>query len=187
MALYGIGKKKMSLYQRKRTTGVISIDRALDDIYHILNHLNQSGGGGGGSSSGQWIITDIGGLACIVQNLSGGVIPAGYLVKASPASTLRAVTLANENDFDVAGVAYKEIPAYALGYIVVSGPCDVYFNSNGSFAGGYYQMSRDDSTGNDDTGKAQCGDVDEPDTIAVLGYVFQTRTGEGIARCIKTR
>jgi hypothetical protein len=177
----------MSLYQRKRTTGVISIDRALDDIYHILNHLNQSGGGGGGSSSGQWIITDIGGLACIVQNLSGGVIPAGYLVKASPASTLRAVTLANENDFDIAGVAYKEIPAYALGYIVVSGPCDVYFNSNGSFAGGYYQMSRDDSTGNDDTGKAHCGSVAEPDIISVLGYVFQARSVEGLARCILKR
>lgn len=187
MALYNIERWQMSIYQRKRTTGNNSVDRALDDIYYILNHLNQSGGSGGGSSSGQWIITDIGGLACIVQNLSGGVIPAGYLVKASPASTLRAVTLANENDFDVVGVAYKEIHAYALGYIVVTGPCDVYFNSNGSFAGGYYQMSRDDSTGNDDTGKAQCGDVNDADTIAVAGYTFQTRTGEGIARCIKTR
>lgn len=174
------------MFQRKRTTGNTNIDRGLDDIYYILNHLNISGSGGA-SSSGQGIITDIGGFACIVRNISGGIIPAGYLVRASEISTLRDVTLVNENDFDVAGIAYKEIPAYGIGYIVTHGPCDVYFNGNGAFARGYFQMSRDDSTENDDTGKAQCGNVNEPDTIAVLGYVLQPRAGEGLARCIKTR
>ena len=169
----------------RKTSGIKPVDTVFEDVYRILNGLNTLSGSA--SSSGGFIITEIGGLACLVHNQSGVVLPEGYLVRASEYSTLRSVTLARENDFDVPGIVYKEIPVNALGYMVFAGPCDVWFNANGSFARGYVQMSRDYSTGNDDTGKAQCGNVDDPDSIAVLGYVFQTRSGEGLARCIKTR
>ena len=168
-----------------------SKDRCIDDIYEILNILGKYASFTSATSSGLQIVTDIGGIACQFYNSSGVYLNKGSLVRANDVSSLIGITLCTYNDFDCIGSVYKGIPPNSLGYVTTYGPCDVLFNANGSFARGYFQMSRNDdafpATGNDDTGKAQCWNVGNPDTIAVLGYVFQTRTGEGLARCFIKR
>jgi hypothetical protein len=149
-----------------------------------LNSLKGGSSGTATAINSNFMITEIGGIAVRVYNVSGMVLPEGYLVRASEASTENSVTMAREDEYDISGSVYHQIPIGGIGYMVTHGWADVWFNANGSVARGYFAMSRTNDTVNTDHGKAQCGTITKPDTIRILGWVYQARSGEGLARCL---
>lgn len=176
----------MSVLQRLSTTGYSSIDKNLDHIIKFINNLGIQGGSTTTTTTNEYHKkTNIGGDAIRVQNLSGILLPKGYLVKGSASSTEHGVTVLNEGDYEIIGAVWEDIPPYSTtGYVVISGPVDVYFNSNGATAGNFIRMSRSSDTVNTDDGKAQSDSVNIIDPIDRRGYVWSSRVGEGLARCV---
>lgn len=179
----------MSIYLRKYSTGSSITDRVIDDFIDFYNRNNIPPSGTGTIQDNPYYkLTDIGGHAFRVSNKYGSLLNKGYVTKISPSSTDFGVTLSIEDDFEFTGVVWEPIPAYStVGYIVMFGPADAYFNSLGSTAGHAVRMSRSDDTVNTDTGKACSVDTNEIDVVAYSGQVSETRSGEGLARCILKR
>ncbi|MBT8489893.1 MAG: hypothetical protein KJN62_02475 [Deltaproteobacteria bacterium] len=173
----------------RKTTGFPSVDKVTDDIYRLLKKVEA--GVSSGSDPGVYIITPLGGIAMRVTNVAGYKLQTGYLVQMS-ATANRSVILAPQGTyFNVAGVVYTDIANGEEGYVVTTGPCDVYFNSNGATAGDYFRISLTTDTANNDNGKAHSasgsGSIPEDrfDLVRFLGFVQDTITGEGLARCVK--
>lgn len=178
----------MPIYQRGSSTGNKLIDREFDRVYRFLTNTNaQSGSSESTVINPNTFFTDIGGFAVRVTNSSGILLSKGYLVKAASSSTGNNITICVENDFEAIGAVWEDIPAYGVGYIVINGWVDVFFNSVGSTATNYFRMSRDNDTINTDDGKAYSTSVNEVDITEYLGLVFEGRSGEGLARCIFKR
>jgi hypothetical protein len=171
------------VYHRK-LTGIPNVDRVFDHVYSILNKINSVPGSSTIGSS--YAITPEGGIAFRVINGSTSAISKGFLVRAS-SSANRSVILAVPNSFDIIGAVYNTIAPGAYGYVVHTGPADVWFNQNGSTRQNYFRMTNDGDTTGDVVGKAQSDAVESPDSLMVLGYVFDTRSGEGLARCFFKR
>lgn len=166
----------------RRTSGDPNVDKEFDRVYKILNKFNAAPSTA--TVTSDYIITTEGGLATKFTNGSGYTIPKGYLVRHSDSAN-RTVIVADEDDYDILGVSYNVIPHGTVGYIVLFGPCDVYFNSNGATRRHYFRMSKTSDTGNTDTGKAQSDSIVRIDTIRMLGFVCDSLVGEGLTRCIK--
>lgn len=175
----------MSLYQPK---GFDTHRELLSFIDFYNRNQSSSKTSGISETNPYYLVTDIGGIAFRVSNLSGVLLPKGYVVKVSQSSTGLGVTLSDEDDFEFTGVVWEPIPPYSLtGYAVMFGPADVWFNSLGSTSGHGIRMSRSDDTVNDDTGKACSVSTNEIDIIAYSGQASETRVGEGLARCVLKR
>lgn len=166
------------------TTGNPLVDKVFVIVFDFMNKFGARAANAVSQINANYLITPEGGEAVLVHNFSGIVLEKGYLVRVSEYSTANSVTIAREDDYDIAGVVYEQIPVNGLGYMVVGGYADVFFNANGATARGYFQMSRGSSTVNVDDGKAQYHAVAKPDSLWLLGYVFESRTGEGLARCL---
>ena len=168
----------------RRKTGLNNVDQVIDDIYRILNRLISAQNTGAVDTN---LITTLeGGLAIRVTNGESFILPKGFLVRASSVDN-RTVLLAVEGDYDIVGVVYNPIAPGDAGYVVVVGNADVWFNANGSTRRHYFRMSKTADTVNADAGKAQSDSINRIDTIRLKGYVFDTRTGEGLSRCVLIR
>jgi len=164
-------------YTRK-TCGSPPIDRVFDDVYRILNRLDSGVTAASSPSAGQQNLVQ-------VTNGGGTDINMGYLVHVDTTADY-SVVLSPEDAYDITGIVYDSvIVSGGTGYIVPvgSGYADVYFNSNGATRGEYFRMSKSGDTGNTDTGKAESETINRIDTIRNLGFVMQSRVGEGLARC----
>jgi hypothetical protein len=167
--------------QRGSSTGNHAVDKEIDRLYRFLSRLQTDGWSGSPTVVNTEIIyTSLGGVAVKVQNGSGELIPKGYALKPIGTSS---VTIANENDFNIAGICYQSIAPYGFGYMVVIGWCNVYFNSNGATIGNYLRMSKTGDTVSTDTGKSNSTSMTSMDTFRFMGYCFETRIGEGLAKC----
>lgn len=179
----------MAVYNKKASTGIASVDKAFDHLIDYINRLNVSGGSSSSTTiNPYYFVTELGGHAYRVENLSGITLSEGYLVKVSSTSTGLGVTLSNEDDFEGIGAVHSSIPPYSTsGYVVMLGPANVYFNANGATAGQLLRMSRSDDTVNTDTGKAQSTTIDDVDANERIGEVTVGRSGEGLSRCFIKR
>lgn len=173
----------MPIFQKGQpTTGYSTVDREIDRIYKFLKSIQTGIASTSTITNSTVIDTPIGGRAIRVSNGGGVVLPAGHLVR--PAAEYK-VQLADENSRDVVGVIYEDIPVYGDGYMVIIGWCDVYFNQAGAVAGNYFRMSKTNDTVNTDAGLAHSETITKIDTFMLKGYIFESRVGAGLARCIK--
>jgi hypothetical protein len=172
----------MPILKRKATTGSKSTDNELDRIYSAIMGLSSAKSTATTTNTNS-IVTDLGATAYKVQNNSGILLPAGYIVEIYNSG----ITFSPENSRSVCAVIYKPILPYGEGYIIINGPCMVYFNSNGSTSGHHFRMSKSSDTAYDDFGKANSAPINGADPMMLMGHVWETRTGEGLAKCIKVR
>lgn len=127
--------------------------------------------------------TEEGGFALKILNDSVTSLFKGALVRTSTTNDY-GVIIAPEGSYDICGIIYDEVIAPdENGYMVFAGNADVWFNENGATKQHYFRMSKASDTGNTDTGKAQSDAITRIDNIRILGNVWETRAGEGLARC----
>lgn len=172
------------MYTRKSTTGFTGVDRALDDLIAYINRMGKSSGVT--AQATEYPMTSEGGLYITGTNGMGYKLNKGLLVKTSTVSNLTFV-IAVEGDYNISGVIYEDVESGGTCKVVVSGPADVFFNSNGATRGNYVRMSKAADTVNTDTGKAQSDDIARVDPLRLIGWVFESRSGEGLSRCILKR
>jgi len=165
--------------QRRSSTGYASVDTAIDDLWMAINDSMAS------SSTtiiGGTTLTTEGGIAVPITNGSGVRLYKGYLV--TTGSGIGIVDIAAIGEHYLSGVIYEEIAPYKTGLMVITGFCDVYFNSGGSTLNEYFRINKTGDTGATN-GYAESSD--RYDNTRTGGQVNETRSGEGIARCLLRR
>jgi len=172
------------MYLKKSSSGLPTVDRCFDDLIAYINRQGSSSGTV--SVATTYPITAEGGFYITGINGMGYKLNKGLLVKTSLTTDLTFV-IAVENDYNISGVIYEDVESGGLCKVIVSGPADVYFNSNGATRENYVRMSKSADTGYTDNGRAQSDSISRVDPLRLLGWVFESRSGEGLARCILKR
>jgi len=173
------------IYTLKNKTGLNTVDKAIAEIYRILNSIS-----GGTGASGSWSsvtpavypITVEGGFYVTGKNGNGFTLPKGTLVKVSTVED-GAFIIAEEEDYNIAGVIYDRVAPGKIAKVVIFGAVDVMFNASGATKGHYFHMSKISDT----AGTAQSASIDRIDMLRILGWVWESRSGSGLARCILKR
>lgn len=173
------------IYTLKNKTGLNTVDKAIAEIYRILNGIV---GGASASGSGSSVtpavypITVEGGFYVTGKNGNGFTLPKGALVKVSTVED-GAFVLIDEGDYNVAGVVYDRVASGKIAKVIVFGAVDVAFCAPGATRGHYFYASKIADTG----GSAQSAAIDRIDMLRMLGWVWESRSGAGLARCILKR
>lgn len=170
------------IYARKRTTGYYNTDSAIDDIYEILNTIEPSSST---TTPGEIIRTPEGGYGFTMSNGGGTIISKGFLV--SGTSTDNTIITAPIDSYNIIGVAYDDISVYGSGLIIFFGLVDVYFDSGGASSGDYYFRVTKSNDSSPTAGVAHSESTDRIDRGRLLGFPIETKTSEGLARCVLKR
>lgn len=174
----------MPIFTEKNRTGISSVDAVIMPLISFVNkNINNASNDVLNSQNTNYIITNMGATAYKFSNASGGTLVNGANVEYFNGG----VTLSPAGSRKNFGVVYGTWPPYGPCYVVVNGPCMVYFNPSGATAGHWWRMARENDTIYHDTGMAQSLPFSSVDPLQYMGIVLESRIGEGVAKCVKVR
>lgn len=169
---------------KRRGTAGGPVDTLIDKL---ISDINISvGSQSSKTNNGAGYIDPVTGAHIIrAYNNSGGRLVQGGLVTPSltPSLTI-GITYAGFSERNISGVVFKEVAPNSIGEIVIKGPCQVYFNPNGSTFGESFRMSFATDHISANVGMAESESFNRIAGPFKVGSVFETRVGEGLAWCL---